>query len=207
MNVSQYQKTSAQTTLPLDTYLAIKMNNTISLGGYKGIGTADWAMKLTNIQANSIIAPVVPSMDENRQLLILGLSLKNIAAFTHYRYKVYSYIFKRFKGKELTPVDFMTLTVCLVQHSELLWDLIMGVLMISVTNGYMDVNTVMPSFCPFVNRVTTSCGPILCLVDYVLPSIELCLSNIIIQSITLSERNPFYTSFYFVKYCSYVFSL
>ena len=131
------------------------MNNTISLGGCKGIRAADWAMKLTNIQANSIIAPVVPSRDENLQLLILGLSWTNTAAFTYYRYKVYSYIHKRFKGKELTPVDFMTLTVCLVQHSELLWDLIMGVLMMSVANGYMDVNTVMPLFCPFATHVTT----------------------------------------------------
>ena len=130
------------------------MNNTISLGGYKGIETADWAIKLTNIQTKSIITPVVPSMDVNLQLLIFGLSLTNTAAFTHYRYKVYSYIFQRFKGKELTPVDFMTLTVCLVQHSELLWDLIMGVLMISVTNGYLDVNTVMPLFCQFGPLVT-----------------------------------------------------
>ena len=131
------------------------MNNTISLGGYKGIGAAEWAIKLTKMQANSIIAPVVPSNDENLQLLILGLSCTNTAAFTYYRYKVYNYIHKRFKGKELTPVDFMTLTVCLIQHSELLWDLIMGVLMMSVTNGYLDVNTVMPLFCPFVTHVTT----------------------------------------------------
>ena len=108
------------------------MNDTISLGGYEGIGTADWAMKLTNIQANSIITPVVPSMNENLQLLILGLSLTNTAAFTYYRYKVYSYIHQRFKGKDLTPVDFMTLTVCLVQHSELLWDLIMGVIVVLI---------------------------------------------------------------------------
>ena len=125
------------------------MNDTISLRGYNCYGTSETALKLTTIHAKSVISPMVPSISKTLQLWILVVDLMNAAASTFYWHKVYSYLFKKFKRKELTSIDILILTTCLVQHSEVVWDLILEVSMMSVANGYLDVNTVMPWFCSF----------------------------------------------------------
>ena len=104
------------------------MNDAISLGGYNCYKTSETALKLTTIHAKSVISPKVPSMSKTVQLLILIVDLMNAAAFTFYRHKVYSYLFKKFQRKELTSIDILILTTCLVQHSEVVWDLILELL-------------------------------------------------------------------------------
>ena len=115
------------------------MNCTISLGLDSGRITSERERMLTFIDKDSVLLP------ENSDRLGNVFALVNAAVFTYYRSKVYKYLLKQFRMKELTPINVLTLIVCLVQHLEVGWGLMYEVMMTWVHNGYE--NQIMPWFC------------------------------------------------------------
>ena len=115
------------------------MNHTISLGLDSGRIHSESERKLILMDSNSVLIP------ENSDRIGNAFALVNAAVFTYFRSKVYKYLLKQFRMKELTPINVLTLIVCLVQHLEVGWGLMYEVMMEWVHNGYE--NQIMPWFC------------------------------------------------------------
>ena len=115
------------------------MNQTISLSLDSGRIASESERKLILLDPNSVLIP------ENSDRVGNAFALVNAALFTYFRSKVYKYLLKQFKMKELTPINVLTLIICLVQHLEVGWGLMYEVMMTWVHDGYE--NQIMPWFC------------------------------------------------------------
>ena len=123
------------------------MNRTIILGSNPGNITSDYDWKLTLRDLDSVLIPEDGSFSN----IGTAFAIVNWSIFTYFRGKVYKYLFKQFKMRELTSINVLTLIVCLVQHLEIVWGLPYEVMMTFVHGGYG--NQIMPWFCMFSPHV------------------------------------------------------
>ena len=68
------------------------------------------------VSAQSVITPEFVSIPLHVQWTVCAFGWLNVVVFSHFRYIVYKYFWDQYKGKELTPINALTLVVCLFQH-------------------------------------------------------------------------------------------
>ena len=72
--------------------------------------------KIDIVSAQSVITPEFVSIPHYVQWTVCAFGWLNVVVFSHFRYIVYKYFWDQYKGKDLTPINALTLVVCLFQH-------------------------------------------------------------------------------------------
>ena len=97
------------------------------------------------INGHSVVTPQFSLLSANGQIATSVIGWINGAVFTYMRSLVYKFIFKEYKSNNITPVNILTLIVCFVQHSEIIWGLIHETLMLILGNDFS--NIISPWYC------------------------------------------------------------